>query len=232
MQRVIPLQMSVRNKSFYFLLKRLADLLLSLIVCAVLLSWLVPLMALLIPLDTGGSPFFIQYRRGRYGRLFPCIKFRTMVPNKQANWLPASDNDPRITRLGRILRNWNIDELPQFINVLRGEMSVIGPRPHMISDCDRFSFVIHRYNSRHLLKPGITGMAQVKGYHGPALDEIAIRMRYSWDIWYLRNCSALLDLRILGETLTQVFRTRKQYSTTMQASKTTQYPQKVNSLMQ
>ncbi|MGN6420579.1 MAG: sugar transferase [Pseudobacter sp.] len=232
MRSVIPIQMSVRNRSFYFLFKRLADLLLSLTVCMLLLSWLIPLMILLIPLDTGGTPFFIQYRRGRYGRLFPCIKFRTMVPNRQANWLPALENDPRITRMGRLLRNWNIDELPQFINVLRGEMSVVGPRPHMQSDCDRFSVVVNRYNSRHLLRPGITGMAQVRGYHGPALDEISIRMRYSWDIWYLRNCSVLLDLRILGKTLTQVFKTRKQYSTTLPASNTVQYPQKVNSLMQ
>jgi putative colanic acid biosynthesis UDP-glucose lipid carrier transferase len=126
-----------------------------------------------------------------------------MVVNDEANEKQAEERDDRITRVGKLLRRTNIDELPQFINVLFGNMSIIGPRPHMLSDCTRFSFVIPAYKFRTQMRPGITGLAQVKGYHGPTVDYESIFIRYHWDAEYIRNANFFLDLRILGLTLMQ-----------------------------
>lgn len=124
-----------------------------------------------------------------------------MIHNEEADEVPATENDPRITRIGQFLRITNLDELPQFINVLIGQMSVVGPRPHMLTDCIRFSFVVPSYRSRQLMKPGITGWAQVKGYHGPAKDYDSIINRYYWDQQYIRKAGFLMDLQICGATI-------------------------------
>ena len=126
-----------------------------------------------------------------------------MIVNDEADEKQAADDDYRITRVGRFLRRTNIDEFPQFINVLAGNMSIIGPRPHMFSDCTRFSFVIPAYKFRTLMRPGITGLAQVKGYHGPTVDYESIFTRYHWDAEYIRNASFWLDLRIIFLTFFQ-----------------------------
>jgi putative colanic acid biosynthesis UDP-glucose lipid carrier transferase len=129
-----------------------------------------------------------------------------MVVNDEANELQAQNNDPRITSFGKLLRITCLDELPQFFNVLIGEMSVVGPRPHMIRDCDEFSKIIKEYHLRERVKPGITGMAQVRGYRGQTSDFYDVVHRYKWDMFYVRNLSLKLDLRIIRLTITSTFR--------------------------
>ena len=184
------------------LYKRFFDIIFSSLAILFVLSWLLPLLALLVKITSRGPVFFIQKRVGAYGTTFNCIKLRTMVVNAQANLRQAQENDPRITAVGRFLRLSCLDELPQFINVLKGEMSIIGPRPHMIRDCNEFSKVVKEYNSRTLVKPGITGMAQVKGYRGQTSDYFDIAHRYKWDMFYVRNLSFRLDMQILKLTVT------------------------------
>jgi putative colanic acid biosynthesis UDP-glucose lipid carrier transferase len=157
----------------------------------------------MIKLDSRGPVFFVQRRVGFLGRSFPCLKFRTMYVNAQANTVQATDDDPRITRMGRFLRLSNLDEIPQFINVLAGHMSVVGPRPHMFQDCHTFSLAVNGYKFRTLAKPGITGLAQIKGYRGPAKTFDKIFRRYQWDAFYVRNAGLLLDLRIIYRTAMQ-----------------------------
>ncbi len=190
----------------YFIFKRIFDILFSLLVILLILSWLIPVIALLIIADSGCSPFFIQKRVGKGGRIFLCYKFRTMIINGLADEKQAGPDDPRITRIGKFLRHSNIDELPQFFNVLTGTMSVIGPRPHMPADCRNFSLFIKEYKLRDLVKPGITGMAQVKGFHGPATDHESMMKRYEYDIFYIRHACGKTDLKILTETITQFIR--------------------------
>lgn len=191
----------VASRKRYLFVKRGLDLLLAALVILTVMSWLIPVVALAILLDSRGPVFFRQKRIGRNGKVFHCIKFRTMRNNDEADDRPACDNDDRITKVGRVLRLLNIDELPQFFNVLYGHMSIIGPRPHMITDCIRFSFVISSYSFRSLVRPGITGWAQVKGYHGPVADYDSIVQRYYWDAMYVSNVNAKLDARILWKTV-------------------------------
>lgn len=202
-RRSLSYRSYVTNKAAYFFTKRLIDLTLSAILILTVLSWLVPLIALLLKLDSRGPVIFHQKRVGKGGRSFTCYKFRTMVINEEADEKQAEENDSRITRAGRWLRKTNIDELPQLFNVFLGQMSIVGPRPHMYSDCRKFACMIPRYKLRNLVKPGITGLAQVNGYHGPTMDYDAVCMRYQWDIFYLRNASTWLDIRIMTRTLTQ-----------------------------
>ncbi len=191
----------VASRKKYLFFKRCFDTTVSLVVILGVLSWLVPVIALLIRLDSRGPVFFVQNRVGREGRPFGCIKFRTMVSNREADERPAEKNDDRITRVGKYLRHTNLDELPQFINVLLGHMSVIGPRPHMVADCIRFSFIISSYSFRHLVRPGITGWAQVNGYHGPTRDYESVMFRYYWDAMYVRKANGWLDAKILLTTI-------------------------------
>jgi len=192
----------VKRKTYLFF-KRLFDVVFSLILIVFILTWLIPLAGLLILIDLKGPIFFIQRRIGKNGKLFPCLKFRTMIINDEADEKQADENDQSVTRMGKFLRRTNIDEFPQFFNVLAGDMSIIGPRPHMVSDCIRFSFVIPAYKFRTLAKPGITGLAQVKGYHGPTIDYESIFTRYHWDAEYIRSASFWLDLKIIFLTILQ-----------------------------
>ncbi|WEK38436.1 MAG: sugar transferase [Candidatus Pseudobacter hemicellulosilyticus] len=193
----------VTEKRKYLIFKRIFDVVLSSLVIIFLLSWLVPILALLIKLDSSGPVFFIQRRVGRWGKSFKCLKFRTMVVNDDANTRQASENDSRITRLGNFLRHSNLDELPQFFNVLVGDMSVVGPRPHMHADCNKFAEVISSYKFRHMVRPGITGLAQVKGYRGPTRNFESIFHRYQFDAFYVRNANFWLDVRIIRKTAGQ-----------------------------
>jgi putative colanic acid biosynthesis UDP-glucose lipid carrier transferase len=191
------------TKRRYHIWKRTFDLGFSIFAIVFIFSWLFPLIALLIKLDSRGPVFFIQRRVGFLGRTFKCLKFRTMVVNKEANWRMATKNDPRITRIGILLRKSNLDELPQFFNVLLGQMSIVGPRPHMHKDCCDFSRVVPFYKFRNFAKPGITGLAQSKGFRGPAKDFLSIFHRYQWDAFYVRNANFWLDIRLVRKTATQ-----------------------------
>jgi len=193
----------LQERRGYLFVKRLFDIILSLLVVLFILSWLFPLLCIFIRLESKGPVLFIQRRVGHMGRSFRCLKFRTMRVNKEADSLQASENDPRVTRLGRLLRNSNLDELPQFINVLIGHMSIVGPRPHMYKDCQQFSHVVEAYKVRNLMKPGITGLAQVKGYRGPAHDFSRIFLRFQWDAYYIRHAHFFFDLRIVHQTAMQ-----------------------------
>jgi putative colanic acid biosysnthesis UDP-glucose lipid carrier transferase len=181
--------------------KRAFDIIISVLVTVFILSWLLPILAILIKLDSKGPVFFIQKRVGAFGKVFRCIKLRTMVVNAEANTLQAVENDPRITPLGKFLRFSSMDELPQFFNVLIGDMSVVGPRPHMISDSTEFAKLVRHYKSRYSIKPGITGMAQVKGYRGNTKDFFDIAHRSKWDMFYVRNRCFSLDVKILRLTV-------------------------------
>ena len=177
--------------------KRLFDIVISSLVVIFLLSWLVPILALLIFLDSRGPIFFIQERSGVNGRPFKCIKFRSMKVNNSANKQQATKGDSRVTKLGRFLRKSNLDEMPQFFNVLKSDMSIVGPRPHMIQHTTDYSKIVGDYMIRHFVKPGITGWAQVNGYRGEVKEDEDIQRRIEHDIWYLENWSVLLDARIM-----------------------------------
>jgi exopolysaccharide biosynthesis polyprenyl glycosylphosphotransferase len=187
-------------------LKRVFDVVFSSLVLVSICSWLFPIIAILIRLDSKGPVFFFQKRSGRAGKDFLCMKFRTMVVNEEADTRQATRNDNRITRLGRFLRETNIDELPQFINVLLGDMSVVGPRPHMIRHTEEYSKTISNYMLRHLIKPGVTGLAQAKGYRGQTNDNYSMRNRVRVDILYIERWSFFLDIKVIGLTLINMMR--------------------------
>ncbi|RYG01375.1 MAG: hypothetical protein EOO02_12905, partial [Chitinophagaceae bacterium] len=168
-----------------------------------ILTWLIPVIAIMIKLESKGPVFFAQPRVGRGGKTFRCLKFRTMIINEVANHHQATANDVRITRIGSFLRISNLDEFPQFINVLLGDMSIVGPRPHMHADCSRFASMVSGYKFRNLVKPGITGLAQVKGYRGPTTNFSSVFHRYQFDAFYVRNANLGLDLRIIRNTANQ-----------------------------
>lgn len=201
----IVLRRFVDERKNYFIVKRAFDIFLSFLITILILSWLFPIIAFLIKLESRGPIFFIQRRVGRGGRTFSCFKFRTMMVNAEANVRQAQVNDSRITRVGRFLRVSNLDEFPQFFNVLLGHMSIVGPRPHMHADCTKFSSVVSSYKFRNMVKPGITGLAQVKGYRGPTKDFSSIFRRYQFDAFYVRNANFWLDLRIIRKTAGQTF---------------------------
>ena len=149
---------------------------------------------------------FLQERSGENGQTFRCIKFRSMRVNADADRVQATRDDPRKTRFGDFLRRSSIDELPQFINVLRGDMSIVGPRPHMLQHTEQYSKLINKYMVRHLIKPGITGWAQVTGYRGETHSLSQMEGRVRRDIWYLENWSLLLDIRIIFMTVWNALR--------------------------
>ena len=206
---IVPAQNRQRDqldsKRTYFLIKRFVDITFSLAFIVTVLSWLLPLLCILIKLRSKGPVFFLQKRIGFAGRSFTCYKLRTMVINGEADTRQASENDNRITRFGHFLRKSNMDEFPQFFNILKGDMSIIGPRPHMYSDCRKFSTVIPGYKFRNMVKPGLTGLAQVKGYHGPTTTRNCILMRYHWDNYYIRHIGWVLDSKIILYTIIQRF---------------------------
>ena len=190
----------LQHRRHFLIWKRVIDIVFSSLVIIFILSWLLPIIAVCIKLTSKGPIFFFQKRNKKNGGVFTCIKFRTMVVNKEADVLPASHNDYRITRLGRILRNYHLDELPQLFNVLKGDMSLIGPRPHMFTDNikyeELFDFYVHRYS----VKPGITGLAQVRGYVGSTEDAEKMKQRVKLDIFYIRHWSPALDTKIIFRT--------------------------------
>lgn len=181
--------------------KRCLDVFVSLLIIITLFWWLFPLLALMVYLSSKGPVFFKQKRTGLHGEEFYCYKFRTMVVNTDADVKQATTSDERITRLGHFLRETNLDELPQFFNVLKGQMSIVGPRPHMVFHTREFSRMVDGYHMRLQVKPGITGLAQIKGYRGATPDYRSIYKRIQWDNFYVENHSVLLDLQIIGLTI-------------------------------
>lgn len=194
------------DDSFNQFIKRTFDIIFSSLVMIFILSWLIPLIALLIKLDSRGPVFFRQMRHGKDNKPFICFKFRTMVLNKDADIRQATKDDPRITKLGRFLRKSSLDEIPQFYNVLVGDMSVIGPRPHPIQLNYSFKPQIAKFMLRHSVKPGITGLAQAKGYRGETDTLISMRNRVKLDKFYVENWSLLFDLKIVFLTLNVLLR--------------------------
>jgi len=188
------------------LLKRVFDLAFSLLVIGGLFPLLLPLLALLIKLDSPGPVFFKQLRPGKRNKLFPCYKLRTMRADHRQTELQATKADPRVTRVGRYLRKYNLDELPQFYNVLLGHMSVVGPRPNMVSQLEEYSKRSRTYQLRHSVPPGITGYAQVNGFRGETRVPNAMEKRVEYDLKYVENWSFGLDLQIIGKTVRNMVR--------------------------
>jgi len=191
-----PLQdMSARIK------KRIFDIAISSFILLFILSWLIPILAILIKIDSKGPAFFTQVRSGKNNVPFRVIKLRTLRENIDADNLQVTRNDQRITRLGRFLRRTNLDELPQFINVLAGDMSIIGSRPHMLKHTEEYSKIYNDYMVRHFTKPGITGWAQVNGYRGEITETSQLVKRIEHDIWYMENWNIWLDFKIVFLTI-------------------------------
>ncbi|MEO1486557.1 MAG: undecaprenyl-phosphate glucose phosphotransferase [Bacteroidota bacterium] len=187
-------------------IKRSFDIIFSLAVILGLLSWLTPVLAIIIILESKGPVFFRQTRNGVDNREFYCYKFRSMAPNSSADDFQATRNDMRVTKVGRFIRSTSIDELPQFYNVLFGTMSVVGPRPHMVKHTNEYSDKVDKYMVRHFVKPGITGLAQVRGYRGEIETNADIQNRTKFDIFYIENWSLFLDLKIILQTVINAFK--------------------------
>jgi len=186
--------------------KRAFDLLFSSLVIVLLLSWLLPIIAILIKLESKGPVFFKQWRSGRNDEPFCCLKFRSMKVNEERDQKQATPADERITRIGRFLRKTSMDELPQFFNVFYGSMTVVGPRPHMLSHTEEYKAIISQFMVRHFMKPGITGWAQVNGLRGETRAAGAMEKRVEYDIWYLENWTGMLDVKIIFMTIINIFR--------------------------
>ncbi|EJF10553.1 undecaprenyl-phosphate glucose phosphotransferase [Pontibacter sp. BAB1700] len=199
--RSIPLDDSI-NK----FLKRTFDIVFSSLVILFILSWLLPILAILIRLDSKGPIFFKQERSGLDNQKFKCWKLRTMYVNNEANSKQAQRGDSRITPIGAILRKTSLDELPQFFNVLMGQMSIVGPRPHMLSHTMYYSTLVDKFMVRHFIKPGITGLSQVRGFRGDTSEIHQMRGRVKLDIFYLENWSFFLDLKIVFYTVYNMLR--------------------------
>lgn len=199
--RDIPL-----HNSLNAFLKRTFDIVFSLIVIFGVLIWFGPILALLIRLESKGPVFFIQKRTGFDNNEFYCFKFRSMAMNKDADTMQAGKNDMRVTKIGKFIRKTSIDELPQFYNVLFGNMSVVGPRPHMLKHTDEYASRVDKYMLRHFVKPGITGLAQVRGYRGEIEQDSDIQNRIKFDIFYVENWSFFLDLKIIVQTVINAFK--------------------------
>lgn len=190
-------------------MKRAFDILFASIIIVTIYPVLYVIVGILIKMSSKGPVLFKQKRTGLYGQNFKCYKFRTMRVNAQADSLQAAKNDPRKTRVGDFLRRTNLDEFPQFLNVLRGEMSVVGPRPHMLKHTEQYSALIDKYMVRHLVKPGVTGWAQVTGYRGETKTLEQMEGRVKRDVWYIENWSFFLDLKIIVVTVLNMFKGEK-----------------------
>jgi len=186
--------------------KRFFDILFAFSVLIFILSWLYPLIGFLIKVSSSGPILFKQKRSGLDNKEFWCYKFRSMRKNSSADLKQASKNDSRITEIGKFLRKTSLDEFPQFINVLKGDMSVVGPRPHMVKHTEQYSALIKKYMVRQLVKPGITGAAQIRGFRGETKELNEMEGRVKWDVWYIENWTFFLDINIIFKTIYDVFK--------------------------
>jgi putative colanic acid biosynthesis UDP-glucose lipid carrier transferase len=202
---IVSLHKTVLHDPITKLFKRGFDIIFSLIVIVFLLSWLTPFLALLIKIESKGPIFFKQGRPGIDEKEFFCYKFRSMRINITTE-KEASKNDPRVTKIGKFIRKTSLDEMPQFLNVLFGEMSVVGPRPHLWSQNKVYSNRIKKYMVRHYVKPGITGLAQVRGYRGEIETDEDMVNRIKYDVYYIENWSIILDIKIIVQTVVNIFK--------------------------
>ena len=186
-------------------LKRILDIIISIFVCLFILSWLLPILWLVISMDSKGPLFFKQKREGINGSQFLCYKLRSMKINNDADKISASKYDDRITKVGAFLRKTSLDEFPQFFNVFLGDMSIVGPRPHMDAHTRKYTDEVENYSFRHSVKPGITGLAQISGYRGEVVKDSDIINRVRLDIFYIENWSFFLDIKIISKTFFNVF---------------------------
>tara|TARA_R110002050_G_scaffold104139_1_gene213508 strand:+ start:13629 stop:14981 length:1353 start_codon:yes stop_codon:yes gene_type:complete len=186
--------------------KRIFDIFFASVICLFILSWLLPILWILIKLDSKGPLFFKQKRDGLDGKQFFCYKLRSMKVNKEADKLSASRNDKRITKVGAFLRKSSLDELPQFYNVLLGDMSVVGPRPHINIQTKKYVNEVKNYLIRNSVKPGITGLAQISGYRGEVIKKSDIENRVRLDVFYIENWSFFLDIKIILQTFLNFFK--------------------------
>ncbi len=203
---VISLRNILLDETLNKVIKRVFDLVFSSIIIVGLLSWLMPIMAIIIKMDSKGPVFFVQKRNGLNYKEFNCYKFRSMKLNDKADLDLASKNDVRITKVGKFIRKTSIDELPQFFNVFLGDMSVVGPRPHMVSVTNLYALQVDKFMVRHFVKPGITGLAQTKGFRGEVETDEDIINRVKYDIFYVENWSILLDLEIILKTIYNILK--------------------------
>ncbi len=187
----------IRNR----LTKRIFDFFFASFVIMFIMSWLLPLIALLIKFESKGPVFFSQKRRGLKNKKFSCYKFRSMIVNDESDTKQATIGDSRITKIGAFIRKTNIDEFPQFYNVLVGDMSTVGPRPHPLKLDENLSEEMEEYILRYYTKPGVTGWAQVNGFRGPTGTKIAKEGRTEHDIFYLRNWTFFFDIKIIFLTV-------------------------------
>ncbi len=192
------------------LIKRIFDVIFSLLFLCTLFPIIFLIVGVTIKITSSGPIFFRQKRNGLNNKEFWCYKFRSMKVNKESDTLQATLNDPRKTKFGDFMRRTNIDELPQFINVLLGDMSIVGPRPHMLKHTEEYSKIINKYMVRHFIKPGITGWAQVTGFRGETRELEDMEGRVKADIWYMEHWSFLLDLYIMYKTVANVLHKDKQ----------------------
>lgn len=186
--------------------KRIFDILVAVAVVVFILSWMIPLLGLGVCLSSKGPMLFRQVRSGRNGRVFYCLKFRTMYHMPTAAFSQARKNDARITPLGAFLRRTNLDEMPQFWNVLMGDMSIVGPRPHAIQHDDLYWQTIPEYRSRYEVRPGITGLAQVNGARGETRELVNMKHRVQYDLLYIKRQSLLLDTKLCFGTVGAMFK--------------------------
>lgn len=186
---------------FNQVVKRIFDIVFTLILTFTVLIWLIPVIMILIKLDSKGPAIYKQLRAGKGNKPFMCLKFRSMVTEKDDKFVQAKQNDPRVTRIGKILRKTSLDEFPQFFNVLKGEMSVIGPRPHPLKLNDDYALLVRKLNSRHYVKPGVSGLAQCMGYRGETKNVLEMKHRITLDRFYVENWSLLFDIRIIFKTV-------------------------------
>ncbi|WP_337966995.1 undecaprenyl-phosphate glucose phosphotransferase [uncultured Flavobacterium sp.] len=201
MFRTEPLELVVNR-----LVKKAFDIVFSVSVILLIFPWLFPIIMLIIKIESPGPIFFKQERSGRDNRTFMCFKFRSMYVNGLAHKKQAEKGDSRITKFGAFIRKTSIDELPQFFNVFYGDMSVVGPRPHMVNLAKEYSDLINNYLVRQYAKPGITGWAQVNGYRGETKVLSDMESRVEYDIWYIENWSLLLDVKIIVKTIINIFK--------------------------
>lgn len=195
-----PLQ-SVHNR----LIKRAFDIVFSTLVLLTIFPIVYLIFGAIIKLTSPGPVFFKQKRTGLGGEIFDCYKFRSMTVNDEANSKITVKSDPRVTKIGAFMRKTSIDELPQFINVLLGDMSVVGPRPHMLQQTHLYQKLIDKFMIRHLVKPGITGWAQISGYRGETNTIDKMEGRFKSDVWYIENWSFFLDIKIIFVTVIRLF---------------------------
>ena len=203
---VLSLSKSPLDKPINKFVKRIFDIIFSSIVIIGILSWLLPILGFLIKLESKGPVFFKQKRNGINYQPFYCYKFRSMYPNDKADIVQVRKGDDRITKIGKFLRKTSLDELPQFINVFKGEMSVVGPRPHMVKENERFLKKVSNFMGRHYVKPGITGLAQVKGFRGEVVTDEDIINRVKYDLFYIENWSLWMDIKIILFTVFNILK--------------------------